>query len=109
MKRIAALTMAVCSIALIAACGGSGDDGGDQPTAVTATALQAPDQPTGAPLDRAALIDAADNNCDYLDKTLARFGPSGKTVPGIAEQWTGVVPSLQEVAAFGGIVVVKPW
>lgn len=99
MKTLGAVAMTVCAITFLAACGSS-DDGGDQPTAVTATALQAPDQPTGAPLDRAALIDAADNNCDYLDKTLARFGPSGKTVPGIAEQWTGVVPSLQEVQDF---------
>ena len=88
--------MTVCSIALLAACGGGGEDGGEEPTAVTGTALEAPDQPGGT-LDRAALIEAADANCDYQDKTLARFGPAGKTVTGIAEQWAGSTPALQEV------------
>lgn len=90
-----ALTMSVCSVMLLAACGGGGD-GSDQPTAVTAPAPEAPEQPGGA-LDRAALIEAADANCSYQDANVARLGPAGKTVKGIAEQWSGTVPVLQEV------------
>ena len=97
MKIFAALMMAACSMFLLAACGSSdGGDGGDQPTAVTAAALTAPEQPTGT-LDKAALVEAADVNCEYQDGLVARLGPSGKTAAGIAAQWGGMVPVLQEI------------
>ena len=96
MKTFGAVTMTVCAMAFLAACGGSSDDGGDQPTAVTAAAIEAPEQPTGA-LDKAALVKAADANCTYQDSLVARLGPSGKTVEGIAAQWTGTVPVFEEV------------
>jgi hypothetical protein len=87
--------MAVCSMFLLAACGG-GSDGGDQPTAETAAPVESPEQPTGS-LDQEALVEAADTNCTYQDGLVARLGPSGKTVAGIAQQWGGMVPVLEEI------------
>jgi len=81
---------------MLVACGGDSDDGGTLPTAVTAPAIEVPEQPGGT-LDEAALVEAADINCGFANDQLGRLGPAGKTLEGIKAQWTGSVPVLEEV------------
>jgi hypothetical protein len=79
----------------LTACGGGGTD---QPTAVTAAAPSAPEQPTGT-LEKAALAEAADVNCGYQNDLFSRLGPRGKTLAGIQAESAGSIPVLEEVQA----------
>lgn len=106
MKTLGAVAMTVCAITFLAACGSS-DDGGDQPTAVTAAAIEAPEQPTGS-LDKAALVKAADANCEYEWQLRGRLGPAGKIASGIAAQWSGTVPVMEEVQGLQSDLQVDP-
>jgi hypothetical protein len=81
---------------LLAACGGGGDSG--TPTAVTAPAPEVPEQATGT-LEKAALAEAADGNCEYSDALSARLGPRGKTLAGIQAESAGTLPAFEEVQA----------